>query len=132
MSDLVPATLDTPATEEGGWLCGPLGPALSHLRRRRDLTQIGLAETSGVRRDLISAVENGRTRPALDTLQRLLEAMEYSLVDLQSALHTVADPLASQRPPRGIPDWLDAYAEQLLGILLQKVAERFGGGGLNR
>ncbi len=136
MSDLAPVaseTLAIPATSEGGWLCGPLGPALVLLRQRRRLKQLELVEASGLRRDLISAVETGRTRPSLDTLERMLEALEYNLADLQSALHAVADLSPFQpRPPRRVPDWLDGYAEQLIGILLRKVAERFGGEGLNQ
>ncbi len=49
-------------------------------RAERGLTQTQLAEISGVKQANISAIENGRRTPGLDTLQRLVSACGFELL----------------------------------------------------
>ncbi len=56
-----------------------LGSFLATARRARGLTQVQLAETSGIEQANISAIETGRRSPSATTLQRLLHACGFEL-----------------------------------------------------
>lgn len=61
-----------------------LGPALLALRERSGLTQERVAEETGIARDKISKYETGASgrRPALATLEKLLDFYEVDILDL--------------------------------------------------
>lgn len=63
-----------------------IGPALRLLRERRDLRQYVVAERAGVTKAMLSAYENGKRRPSLGTLDRLLAALGADLGDLARAM----------------------------------------------
>lgn len=52
------------------------------MRRRRGLSQQGLAEAAGLDRQAIGAFENGYASPHLDTLIRLADALDVPLAEL--------------------------------------------------
>ncbi|MDQ6893310.1 MAG: helix-turn-helix domain-containing protein [Acidobacteriota bacterium] len=52
---------------------------LRQARRRAALTQLELGKRAGVTQASISRIEDSRTRPRFDTLDRLLEACGFSL-----------------------------------------------------
>ena len=53
-----------------------LGPALRLERRKRGLTLAELAQASGLSKGFVSQVENDKTSPSLDTLERLAGALD--------------------------------------------------------
>jgi len=53
--------------------------ALSEARRRSGLTQIQLADLSGIAQGDISKIESGNANPSLRTLKRLAAAMDMRL-----------------------------------------------------
>jgi len=55
------------------------GPVLRTARRRAGLSQRVLAERAGVTQAAISRIEDGKTSPRFDTLERLLEACGFTL-----------------------------------------------------
>ena len=60
-----------------------LGHNLRHHRRRKKLSQVQLAEASGVSRSVIAVVESGRRRNiATATLERLATALGRTPADL--------------------------------------------------
>lgn len=52
---------------------------LRYVRRKAGLSQQQLAERSGIPQPTIARIEGGRTRPRLDTLERLLRACGYEI-----------------------------------------------------
>jgi transcriptional regulator with XRE-family HTH domain len=56
------------------------GSAVRRARVERGLTQVQLAEISGVEQSNISAIENGRRAPSAETLHRLLLACGFDLL----------------------------------------------------
>jgi HTH-type transcriptional regulator/antitoxin HipB len=60
-----------------------LGRALRDARRKRGLTQQQLANLAGVAQPTVSVVERGQNRTSLDTILRLLAALDLEIV-LQS------------------------------------------------
>src|SRR4051794_37026770 len=59
-----------------------LGPSLRAARTRRGLTLAELAAASGLSKGFVSQVENDKTSPSLDTLERLAAALDLAVVDL--------------------------------------------------
>ncbi|MGI8588049.1 MAG: helix-turn-helix domain-containing protein [Chloroflexia bacterium] len=59
-----------------------LGPNLRAARTRRGMTLAALAAASGLSKGFISQVENDKTSPSLDTLERLAAALGVTVVDL--------------------------------------------------
>jgi transcriptional regulator with XRE-family HTH domain len=62
------------------------GPAIKALRKRRGLTQGALAELCSVSRSAIGQFERGLASPSLETLGRILDAIDADLSDLQDEL----------------------------------------------
>lgn len=58
------------------------GRVIRQIRKRRGLTQEGLAFKSGVDRTYISLLELGSCSPTLDTIVLLCQALEVSLSSL--------------------------------------------------
>lgn len=61
-----------------------LGERLRTLREKKDVTQVALAERSGVRQSHISAIENGTMLPTLATLIRIAAALPCKISELVS------------------------------------------------
>lgn len=55
------------------------GQILRRIRTEKDLTQEELADKSGVAQDKISKLENNNHNPTLDTVFRLLGALNYEI-----------------------------------------------------
>ena len=56
-----------------------LGEALRQARTEKDLRQVDIARKAGVRQALVSDLENGATTAKLDTVLKLLAALEMDL-----------------------------------------------------
>jgi len=48
-------------------------------RKEKGLTQTGLAEVLGIKRQYISAIEQGKRVPTIKTLVRICEALELEI-----------------------------------------------------
>ena len=59
-----------------------IGPWLRCLREQRGFSQADMERATGLLRGYISRVENGRTVPSLETLERLAAALEGPLYQL--------------------------------------------------
>jgi transcriptional regulator with XRE-family HTH domain len=67
-----------------------LGRALRLLRQRRGQTQKQAAQIAGITPPMLSAYENDRTHPEIESLDKLLRALDASLSDLDWALRKVS------------------------------------------
>ncbi|MGB7934662.1 MAG: helix-turn-helix domain-containing protein [Gammaproteobacteria bacterium] len=56
-----------------------LGEALRQARTEKDLRQVDIARKAGVRQALVSDLENGATTAKLDTVLKLLAALDMDL-----------------------------------------------------
>ncbi|NVB38225.1 helix-turn-helix transcriptional regulator [Pseudenhygromyxa sp. WMMC2535] len=61
------------------------GSHVRSLRKARNMTQEGLAESSGLSADTIRRLEKGNFSPSLDTLRKLSQGMTLSLSTLFAA-----------------------------------------------
>jgi transcriptional regulator with XRE-family HTH domain len=68
-----------------------LGKALRWLRTGQDRRQYEVASDAGVTKAMLSAYETGKQRPALETLEKILDALGVDLADLHHALLIVND-----------------------------------------
>ena len=66
-----------------------LGKALRWIRQRQGKKQYEVAEAAGITKAMLSSYENGKQRPALDTLERILDALGIDLDYLAHALRMV-------------------------------------------
>ena len=82
------------------------GTVVRRARVSRGLTQRALAAISGIEQSNISAIENGRRVPTVDTLHRLLAACGYEVV-ATSGRRVLAFPTLDTEPddlPEAPPD----------------------------
>jgi transcriptional regulator with XRE-family HTH domain len=78
-----------------------LGRALRWLRERQTKRQYQVADTAGITKAMLSAYETGKQKPSLDTLEKILSALDGDLNDLHNALQIVNErPEAIRRPAR--------------------------------
>jgi transcriptional regulator with XRE-family HTH domain len=56
-----------------------VGFALRHIRERRDMRQYVVADLAGISKGMLSAYENGRQAPHLDTLIKVLRALNCTV-----------------------------------------------------
>ena len=76
-----------------------LGRALRWLRDRQGKRQYQVADAAGITKAMLSAYETGKQKPSLDTLEKILAALECDLNDLHNAIQIVNDrPEAIRRP----------------------------------
>jgi transcriptional regulator with XRE-family HTH domain len=78
------------------------GRALRWLRDRQGKRQYQIADAAGITKAMLSAYETGKQKPSLDTLEKILLALECDLNDLHNALQIV-----NERPEairRGQPE----------------------------
>jgi transcriptional regulator with XRE-family HTH domain len=66
-----------------------LGRALATLREKHGRTQEDVAGAAGVTASMISNYERGKEKPSLDSLWKILGAMNCSLIDLEASLRFV-------------------------------------------
>jgi len=89
-----------------------LGKALRWLRDRQGKRQYQIADSAGITKAMLSAYETGKQKPALDTLEKILLALDCELDDLHNALQIInGRPEAIRRPGSLRDDWLP-YAEE--------------------
>ena len=79
-----------------------LGEDLSRSRRRRQLTQVSLAERSGVSPATIKRLESGDTRVSLEALARVLYVLG-ELPRLERLLDTAEDELGLMLMDQALP-----------------------------
>lgn len=83
-----------------------LGRALRWLRDRQGKRQYQVADSAGITKAMLSAYETGKQKPSLDTLEKILGALECDLNDLHNALQIVNErPEAIRRTPGGRDPW---------------------------
>jgi transcriptional regulator with XRE-family HTH domain len=66
-----------------------LGRAIRWLRDRQGKRQYQVADAAGITKAMLSAYETGKQKPSLDTLEKILTALECDLNDLHNALQIV-------------------------------------------
>ncbi|MET9495967.1 helix-turn-helix domain-containing protein [Streptomyces sp. NPDC006552] len=62
-----------------------VGPGIRRRRRALELTLADVARRAGVSVPFLSQVENGRSRPSMNSLQRIADALETTAVELLAA-----------------------------------------------
>jgi transcriptional regulator with XRE-family HTH domain len=76
-----------------------LGRALRWLRDRQGKRQYQVADAAGITKAMLSAYETGKQKPSLETLEKILAALDCDLNDLHNALQIVNErPEAIRRP----------------------------------
>ena len=76
-----------------------LGRALRWLRDRQGKRQYQVADAAGITKAMLSAYETGKQKPSLDTLEKILDALDCNLNDMHNALQIVNErPEAIRRP----------------------------------
>ncbi len=63
-------------------LLGQLGMRIIYLRQKRGLSQLELSVRSGVSKNYISDIENGRRNPTITVLERIASGLGVSLEKL--------------------------------------------------
>lgn len=66
-----------------------LGKALRWVRDKQSKKQYQVAEAAGVTKAMLSAYETGKQKPSIDTLEKILSALNVDLADLFNALQIV-------------------------------------------
>lgn len=66
-----------------------LGRALRWLRDRQGKRQYQVADAAGITKAMLSAYETGKQKPSLETLEKILAALECDLNDLHNSLQIV-------------------------------------------
>ena len=82
------------------------GSVVRRARTGRGLTQVELAEVSGIAQANISAIENDRRRPSTDTLHRLLQSCGFELVAVAGARTIPLPPPLDDGDPHVLGDLL--------------------------
>jgi transcriptional regulator with XRE-family HTH domain len=89
-----------------------LGRALRWLRDRQGKRQYQVADAAGITKAMLSAYETGKQKPSLDTLEKILSALECDLNDLHNALQIVNErPEAIRRPGSSRDNWQGYYRD---------------------
>src|SRR5438270_13552466 len=68
-----------------------IGEVIKTYRSQRGLSQGDIERRTGLLRCYLSRVENGHTRPSLETLAQIAEAMDISLADFFPGTETARD-----------------------------------------
>lgn len=83
-----------------------LGRALRWLRDRQGKRQYQVADAAGITKAMLSAYETGKQKPSLETLEKILSALECDLNDLHNSLQIVNErPEAIRRPGAVQSSW---------------------------
>jgi transcriptional regulator with XRE-family HTH domain len=100
-----------------------LGRNIKFLRKTKPYTQEELAVRLGVKRTMISAYEDGRSEPKLQTLQKLGEIFELSIDDLlHRDLETQGKKSIRFSEPRILTVTLDKDEEETIPLVGQKAS----------
>ena len=86
-----------------------LGKALRWLREKQHKKQYQIAEDAGITKAMLSAYETGKQRPTLDTLEKILGALEVDLGDLFDTLQVVNERPDQMRYRRALTDRGDEF-----------------------
>ncbi|MFJ8822185.1 helix-turn-helix domain-containing protein [Streptomyces sp. NPDC102467] len=78
-----------------------VGPGIRRRRRALELTLADVARRAGVSVPFLSQVENGRSRPSMNSLQRIADALDTTAVELLAAAETPrpVDVVRAATPP---------------------------------
>lgn len=88
-----------------------LGRALRWLRDRQGKRQYQVADAAGITKAMLSAYETGKQKPSLDTLEKILAALECDLNDLHNALQIVNERPEAIRRSGGREIWRSSRRE---------------------
>lgn len=66
-----------------------LGMRITYLRGKKGWSQLDLSLESGVNRNYISDLENGRRNPSLDILEKIADAFGITLEELFRGIQTI-------------------------------------------
>jgi transcriptional regulator with XRE-family HTH domain len=90
-----------------------LGRALRWLRDRQGKRQYQVADAAGITKAMLSAYETGKQKPSLDTLEKILDALDCNLNDLHNSLQIVNErPEAIRRPGGRDSGWVSGRRDQ--------------------
>ena len=89
------------------------GERLRELRNDKDLTQPELAEAMGIEQSYLSKLENDKSLPSNDVLNRILDVFDIEVGDLVNDLDQGARNQLRQIPDVG--DHFDRQKQQLIG-----------------
>ena len=92
-----------------------LGRALRWLRDRQGKRQYQVADAAGITKAMLSAYETGKQKPSLDTLEKILDALDCSLNDLHNSLQIVNERPEAIRRPGGREGWTTRPAQDMFG-----------------
>ncbi len=90
---------------------------LKRLRRQRGLSQEELAERAGINRSYLSLLENGRSSPTMEVVEKLAQGLGVSIWTLLSAAqerHYEYDSETETEMYEGLRDFLNDEDEMLL------------------
>ena len=101
-----------------------LGRALRWIRQRQGKKQYEVADAASITKAMLSSYENEKQRPAIETLERILDSLEIDLDYLAYAIRVVRQEeerrTGVRTPPAGhaAPPALDTYhdLERTLGL----------------
>ena len=101
-----------------GGMFANLGPALARLRDLRGQSQAAVARAAGIGKSQLSKYENGKELPKMDSLERVLAALDMGSLEFFYTLHLMD--CEAVRPPRQEERVEDVYTafERLMGHLL--------------
>jgi HTH-type transcriptional regulator / antitoxin HipB len=100
-----------------------LGRALTVLRAIKGLNQKEMANLAGLRQNLVSKWESGRTIPSFTSVDTILRALGLSLMTLERALQLVRDPMGPEPVPRALSLALEPDLAELPEMLGEAVAQ---------
>ncbi len=83
------------------------GDKLRQLRNEKELTQPELAQAMGIEQSYLSKLENDKSIPSNDVLNRILDVLDVSIADLVDDLDQ-----SSRNQMRQIPDISDHFSKQ--------------------
>lgn len=89
-----------------------LGSELRRLRKRRDLTLSEVGKETELSVSFLSDVERGRTKPSLDTLEKLAACYRVSVNDMLKETELGISPVEREYPP-GFLEFLREVGEDL-------------------
>jgi transcriptional regulator with XRE-family HTH domain len=95
----------------------PVGTVLREFRRRRRMTQLGLAEHADISARHLSFIETGRSHPSRDMLLRLSERLQLSLRERNVLLTAAGFSAAYSERPLADPEL--APVRQAMEIVLE-------------
>ena len=105
------------------------GDRLRQLRKEKSLTQPELAEVMGIEQSYLSKLENGKSLPSNDMLQRILDAFDLEVSDLVDGLDQGVRNQLRRIPLVG--DYLNRQKQLLIGsrrrwLLISALLASFG------